>query len=51
MDVITAFLNPVLQEEVYIELLKGFQPVSASRGKLYCRFKKSLYRLKQAPYT
>jgi hypothetical protein len=23
MDVITAFLNPVLQEEVYIELLEG----------------------------
>jgi hypothetical protein len=49
MDVITAFLNPVLQEEVYIELLEGVLPTSASRGKLYCRLKKSLYGLKQAP--
>ena len=52
MDAITAFLNPTLQEEVYIELPKGFQiskDVSASRGKLYCCLKKSLYRLKQAP--
>jgi hypothetical protein len=46
MDVITAFLNPVLQEEVYMELPKG---ASASGGKLYCRLKKSLYGLKQAP--
>jgi hypothetical protein len=50
MDVITAFLNPVLQEEVYIELLEGFQSIdaSASKGKLYCCLKKSLYGLKQA---
>jgi hypothetical protein len=46
MDVITAFLNPALQEEVYMELPKG---VSVSGGKLYCRLKKSLYGLKQAP--
>jgi hypothetical protein len=46
MDVITAFLNPVLQEEVYMELPKG---ASASGRKLYCRLKKSLYGLKQAP--
>jgi hypothetical protein len=51
MDVITAFLNPVLQEEVYMELPEGIQPTSASAsgGKLYCRLKKSLYGLKQAP--
>ena len=52
MDVITAFLNPVLQEEVYMELPDGFQTstdASASGGKLYCRLKKSLYGLKQAP--
>ena len=46
MDVITAFLNPVLQEEVYMELPEG---ASASGGKLYCRLKKCLYGLKQAP--
>ena len=44
MDVITAFLNPVLQEEVYMELPKGVG-ASASGGKLYCRLKKSLYGL------
>ena len=51
MDVITAFLNPALHEEVYIELPEGFQSTgaSASGGKLYCRLRKSLYRLKQAP--
>jgi hypothetical protein len=51
MDVITAFLNPVLQEEVYIELPKGIQltGASASGGKLYCCLKKCLYRLKQSP--
>jgi hypothetical protein len=48
MDVITAFLNPILQDEVFIELLKGVG-ASASKGKLYCRLKKCLYRLKQAP--
>ena len=50
MDVITAFLNPVLQEEVYMELPKGVG-ASASGGKLYCRLKKSLYGLKQAPHA
>ena len=51
MDVITAFLNLVLQEEVYMELPEGLQSIgaSASGGKLYCRLKKSLYGLKQAP--
>jgi hypothetical protein len=46
MDVIIAFLNPVLQKEVYIELPKG---ASLNGGKLYCRLKKCLYRLKQSP--
>ena len=51
MDVITAFLNPALHEEVYMELPEGFQSISASasRGKLFCRLKKSLYGLKQVP--
>jgi hypothetical protein len=51
MDVITAFLNPTLHEEVYMELPEGYQSTStsASGGKQYCRLKKSLYGLKQAP--
>ena len=48
MDAITAFLNPILYEEVYIEQPKGFEITSASRGRLVCRLLKSLYRLKQA---
>ena len=47
MDVITAFLNPTLHEEVFMELPEGFS--SASGGKQYCRLNKSLYGLKQAP--
>src|SRR5450432_3552342 len=55
MDVITAFLNLVLLEEVFIELPKGFILSSgyifprSSGGKLICRLWKCLYRLKQAP--
>ena len=50
MDVITAFLNPALHKEVYIELPEGFQftGASVSKGKLYCCLRKSLYGLKQA---
>jgi len=40
MDVIMAFLNGVLKEEIYILL---------SNGKKACRLLKSLYGLKQAP--
>ena len=47
MDVITAFLNPTLHEEVFIELPEGSS--STSGGKQYCCLNKSLYRLKQAP--
>ena len=48
IDVITAFLNPNLHEEVYIEQPEGFVVTSASRGKLVCKLLKTLYRLKQA---
>jgi hypothetical protein len=49
MDVETAFLNPMLLEEVYMEQPEGFTILSASGGKLYCRLRKCLYSLKQAP--
>jgi hypothetical protein len=49
MDAITAFLNPILHEEVYMEQPEGFEVASASGGRLVCRLLKSLYGLKQAP--
>jgi hypothetical protein len=55
MDVITAFLNPLLQEEVYMELPEGYAlpkdcPIPrSSGGRIVCRLRKCLYGLKQAP--
>jgi hypothetical protein len=47
MDVKTAFLNGVIEEEVYIEKPQGFE-VEDKKSHVY-RLKKALYRLKQAP--
>jgi hypothetical protein len=47
MDVKTAFLNGVIEEEVYIEQPQGFE-VEDRKSHVY-RLKKALYRLKQAP--
>ena len=47
MDVKTAFLSGILEEEVYIEQPQGFE-VSA-RDTHVCRLRKALYGLKQAP--
>lgn len=49
MDVITAFLNPLLEEEVYMEQPEGFEIKGPNNEKLVCRLRKSLYGLKQAP--
>ena len=49
MDVVTAFLNPLLHEEVYIELPKGYTVPRTSGGRVICRLRKCLYSLKQAP--
>ena len=47
MDVMSAFLNGKIEEEVYIEQLEGFL---LSENKYYvCKLKKALYGLKQAP--
>jgi hypothetical protein len=47
MDVKTAFLNGVIEEEVYIEKPQGFEV--EDRKSHVCKLKKALYRLKQAP--
>ena len=49
MDVKTAFLNPLLQDEVYMELLEGYTIPRTSGGRVVCRLWKCLYGLKQAP--
>ena len=47
MDVKSAFLNGMLQEEVYVEQLKGF--VDPYRPDDVYKLKRALYSLKQAP--
>ena len=47
MDVKTTFLNGLIQEEVYIEQLQGFN-INEQKNHV-CRLKKALYGLKQEP--
>jgi hypothetical protein len=47
MDVKTALLNGVIEEEVYIEQPQGFE--FEDRKTYVCKLKKALYGLKQAP--
>ena len=45
MDIKTVFLNEDLEEEIYMEQLKGF--IAPGNDNKVCRFIKSLYGLKQ----
>ena len=49
MDVKTAFLNGVVEEEVYVEQPLGFE--THDRETHVCRLNKALYGLKQSPKT
>ena len=49
MNVKTAFLNGVVEEEVYVEQPLGFE--THDRQSHVCRLKKALYGLKQVPRT
>ena len=49
MDVKTAFLNGVVEEELYVEQPLSFE--THDRESHVCRLKKFLYGLKQAPRT
>ena len=47
MDVKTAFLNGIIQEEINIEQPKGFE--IHDKETHVCRLNKAVYGLKQAP--
>ena len=49
MDVESAFLNGMLQEEVYVEQLKGF--VDPYKPDDVYKLRRALYGLKQAPWA
>ena len=47
MDVVTAFLNGELDDEIYMQQPEGYKV--SGKENLVCKLKKSLYGLKQAP--
>ena len=47
MDVVTAFLNEILDEEIYMQQPDSY--VEQEKERLVCKFMKSLYGLKQSP--
>ena len=50
IDVVTAFLNPDVEEEIYIQFPQGLEvPEEFKKGAPTLRLLKGLYGLKQAP--
>lgn len=47
MDVKTAFLNGIIEEDIYVSPPPGFE--SSTSGNYACKLHKALYGLKQAP--
>jgi len=52
MDIVTAFLNPPVEEDIYMQAPEGIDwldPSWPTMNHPICKLKKSLYGLKQAP--
>lgn len=54
MDVVTAFLNPKIEGDNYMEIPEGYEDLQKPRPlridqTLACRLRKALYGLNQAP--
>ena len=49
LDVITAFLNALLKERIFIEQPKGYVIKGKGNIRLICLLHRALYGLKQAP--
>lgn len=48
MDVQFAFLHGTIEEDIFMEIPKGYQ-VEPGQEQLVCKLKKALYGLKQSP--
>ena len=51
LDAMTAFLNGVMDKDVFIDQPKGFEVTGKNGERLYCHLKKAIYGLKQAGRT
>jgi hypothetical protein len=49
LDVVTAFLEADIEEEIYMRQLEGFRHTDINGEERVCLLKRSLYGLKQAP--
>ena len=49
LDVKTAFLNGILEEEIYMEILEGAFPASETLKNKVCKLQKALYGLRISP--